>query len=108
MTKDQYEVAQLREDLEGHWPHPGPLDTWVFLVTEIGEVGDAMLRLGYGELEYLRNNQKNPDIQHELGDVYLMLITLANHFDINLSCALQDRIDHFREMYDITGLHGKA
>jgi len=50
----------------------------------------------------------HPDINHELGDVYLMLITLANHFDINLSCALQDRIDHFREKHDPAGLHGKA
>jgi len=99
MTEDQLIVKWLRKDLEGHWPHPGPLDTWVFLVTEIGEVGDAMLRLGYGELEYLRNSQKDPDIKHELGDVYLMLCTLANHFDIDLSEALEERAAHFKEKY---------
>lgn len=108
MNQDQLKVIELRYDLEGKFPHPGPLDTWVFLVTEIGEVGDAMLRLGYGELEYLRNSQKDPDIKHELGDVMLMLCTLANHFNIDLSEAVRERIDHFRGKYDIAELYGTA
>ena len=85
---DQKKVARLRKALEGIWPHPSVFDSWAFVVTEVAEVGDALLRSGYGENSYKRNREKEMDLPGELADVYFMLITLANHLDVDLSLEL--------------------
>ena len=98
MNRDQCEVAMLRErrEEEGTWPKPPPMDSWAFLVTEVGEVGDVLMRLGHGQRDdYVRTHLQTVTTAHlrqEIADVYLMLITLANHFEINLSAALDDNI----------------
>lgn len=93
----QRAVRELREALMGKWPHPPPFDSWAFTVTELAEVGDILLRMDLlGKKKYVRNNEKpstREDLARELGDVMLMLATLANHFDIDLACALRGRID---------------
>lgn len=84
---------EIARDWPNCWPHPTTLDSWVFLVTEVGEVGDALIRQGYGERSaYSRNRDKHPDLQKELGDVYLMLCTLATHLGVDLDEALDEVI----------------
>ncbi len=61
-----------------------------------------MMRAGYSEAQYSRNHDKAPDIEHELGDVYLMLATLATLLDVDLDAALDKRIEHFRNKYGAT------
>jgi NTP pyrophosphatase (non-canonical NTP hydrolase) len=96
----QHKVSQLRCDLEGEWPYPDTVDSYIFLVSEIGEVGDALLRVGYGHRSnYVRNREKEVVVAAELGDVYLMLCTLATCLGVDLDDALQDCIDKLRSKY---------
>ena len=90
-NRDQIQVSNLRQLLKDDWPHPPVLDAWAFLVTETAELGDALLRLGYGQLEYVRHHDKEPSVANELADVYMMLCTVANHLNVDLSLALQAR-----------------
>jgi len=100
LSKAQQQVAWLRLDIGDTWPDPDIVDSYIFLVSEIGEVGDALLRANYGHRgDYARNNSKQPDLVAELGDVYLMLCTLATCLGIDLDSALQGRIDHLKEKY---------
>lgn len=93
-NRDQRHIKHFRRRIKQDWPTPGVMDSWIFLVTEVAEVGDALLRAGYGENQhYVRNNEKQPNLEMELGDVYLMLCTLANHLHIDLSEALDRTLD---------------
>lgn len=96
MNRDQELVRLLREYLEelGIWPSPPVMDCWAFLVTEVSEIGDALLRLGYGERsDYVRSNPKESDLQAELCDTYFMLLSLANLLDCDLSKGLEMRVN---------------
>jgi len=98
--KGQQQVAALRVAIGDKWPHPDALDSFVFLVTEVGEVGDVLLRRGYGYgKNYVRNNPKEAALAKELGDVYLMLCTLATCLGVDLGEALRDRVAHFLEKH---------
>lgn len=102
-------VAALRRSLEGtDWVHPTPLDSWVWLATEVAEVGDLLMRCGFGAMDYARNNPMDTEeararLEHELGDVMIMLCTLATHLRIDLTHALGKRVNHFAEKYGIQG-----
>ena len=86
MSNAQQAVADLREQLEGTaWRMPDAMDTWAFLVTEVAEVGDILLRLE--RPEYFRNNEKCENLEDELGDVMVMLASLANIYNIDLDNA---------------------
>lgn len=101
LSKAQQKVALLRLDIGDKWPDPNVLDSYIFLVSEIGEVGDALLRSNHGHrTDYSRNNTKYVDVAAELGDVYLMLCTLATSLGISLDDALQGCIDKLRTKYD--------
>lgn len=104
-------VRELRKAIVDRWPHPPPFDSWAFTVTELAEVGDVLLRMGLlGKKKYIRNNEKpatREDLARELGDVMLMLATLANHFDIDLSYALRGRIDYFAGKYGEVIFYGE-
>jgi len=103
LSKAQQDVAMLRLDIGDLWPDPGVIDSYVFLVSEVGEVGDVLLRRGYGHRgDYVRNNEKETLLEAELGDVYLMLCTLATELGIDLDSALQGCIDKLRKKHDTT------
>jgi len=93
-NRDQQRVVDLRQLLKDDWPHPPVLDAWAFLVTEVAELGDVLLRLGFGQQEYVRHHDKEPNVANELADVYLMLCTVANHLGVDLSFALEARTKH--------------
>lgn len=98
--KGQRDVAALRVVIGDKWPHPDAMDSWAFLVTEVGEVGDALLRYGYGTKQnYSRNNEREADLVKELGDVYMMLCTLATCLEIDLGEALQERVVYLKEKH---------
>ena len=96
---DQKKVARLRVALVGIWPHPTTFDSWAFLVTEVSEIGDALLRSGYGGNSYKRNHEKEVDIPSELADAYLMLITLANDLEVDLGLELDKCVSKFYLKY---------
>lgn len=100
---NQQSIAQLYEDIGDKWVMPTPIDALVWLLTEVGELADVMMRLGYGERkDYSRNRDlvvDRYDLEHELGDVYLMLCALANSLELDLEAALEKRITHYYIKY---------
>ena len=78
-------VANMRRKLEGKWPHPDAKDSLLYTFTELAEVADVLLRISNPDH---KRTHPLPDLMahlwKELGDVQLMLCTLANHFDIDL------------------------
>lgn len=98
--KGQQLVADLRAVVGDKWPTPNVFDSWAFLVTEVGELGDVLLRRGYGDSQgYVRNNPKEADLVKELGDVYLMLCTLATCLEVDLGEALQERVAYLQKKH---------
>lgn len=100
LSKAQRRVAELRLDIGDLWPDPDVMDSYVFLVSEVGEVGDVLLRRGYGHRgDYARNHEKEVLLEAELGDVFLMLCTLATALGVDLDSALQGCIDKLRSKH---------
>ena len=96
MPNVQKRVAEMRERLRGRYPHPDSIDSWIYLVTEVAEVGDVLLRLKNPDHKRTHEATGMPledQLAKELGDVQMMLCTLANHYRVNLeveciSCCL--------------------
>jgi len=89
----QEKVAEFRSSYESEWYTPPTFDTWAYLMTEAAEVGDALLRLGYGLMKRsVRTNEVQPDLSMEIGDLYMMLCTLANLLCIDLDLALEQAL----------------
>jgi NTP pyrophosphatase (non-canonical NTP hydrolase) len=100
LSKAQQKVALLRLEIGDRWPQPDVMDSYVFLVSEIGEVGDALLRSNHGHRgDYVRNHEKEAFLEGELGDVFLMFCTLATCLGIDLDVALQGCIDKLRSKH---------
>lgn len=101
MNNAQKCVDQLYDDLEGKWYRPASIAAWAFLVTEVAEIGDVLLRQGHFGI-FARNHEKPSDrmaMVAELGDAFLMLCALANTLDVNLSAALDDQLWSLRAKY---------
>lgn len=84
------------------WPEPDVIDSYIFLVTEVGEVGDLLMRSGHSLYKYVRNSpdEATPErLAHELGDVMLMLCTLATQLGIDLEAALAVRLAAYYAKY---------
>lgn len=90
MTDDQKRVAELYDELgEREYPMPGVMDAWAFLVQEVGEVGSDLMRWGFGHRGvYARTHERDASMEElrtEIGQVYQMLIVLANALHVDLS-----------------------
>jgi NTP pyrophosphatase (non-canonical NTP hydrolase) len=84
----QEQVSAFRAQVEQWFPTPSPRDSMAFIVTEAGELLDAMLKSGYADAEYLRNRPQEKDLETELGDLLFMTITLANSLGLDVDRAL--------------------
>ena len=83
----QRRVAEMRERLKGLFPHPDPMDSWTYLLTEVAEVGDILLRMKNPDDKRTHTTEEVPldeQLAKELGDVMMMLCTLANHYKVSL------------------------
>ena len=105
-TNWQDMVRSLYEKIGRVWRCPTPNDSLVWLLTEIGELADVMMRLGYGQrADYVRNKQVGvvgSQLLHEIGDVQLMLCALSIALGLDLGDALRKRIEYFEEKYKVT------
>jgi NTP pyrophosphatase (non-canonical NTP hydrolase) len=113
----QKAVSDFRMKVERDFPTPSPRDSVAFVITEAAEVLDAMLKAGYCDARYLRNRPLSKDIEGELGDLVLMVATLANGLGVNLNKALyksmakiEERIktacaDQPTELHKAMGIH---
>lgn len=97
-TQDQDRVRNFRDHVKAIWPTPVPSDSVRFVYQELGELDSVLMRLGLAQGAYLRNTDNPADLQAammlELGQTYLMLLTLANGLGTCLSCALTTALDH--------------
>lgn len=105
MDPNQTMAHSLSESLRGLWIHPPAMDAWAFLVTEVGELGDLLLRAGYGvgREAYVRHHTKqvtHAEFREEIGGVMLMLCILANRLEVNLTDALREYVAHIPERYE--------
>lgn len=95
MNGDQQTVEELYIQLGDRFFRPTTPAAWAFLVTEVAEVGDILLRQGYFG-EFVRANDKecsHKRLEEELGDTMLMLCVLANLVGVNLTDALHGTTD---------------
>jgi len=85
-------VALMRRKLKGKFPHPDEKDSLLYIFTELAEVADVLLRISNPDHKrsHPMNGHLEAHLEKELGDVQLMLCTLANHFDIDLIEACAD------------------
>ena len=103
MNEGQIKTQQLRDEIRDVFPTPVPVDSLVFLMTELGEVADVVTRFGYGGLvRYLRGTVIDErDLRQrlvmELGDTYMMLCTLATSVGVDLDVALESTIQKLQK-----------
>ncbi len=70
---------------------PDTKDAYIFLVSEVGELGDALMRK---EQDWVRNTpNKDVSIADELADVYMMLHVLAANQYVDLDEALKNKLE---------------
>lgn len=66
------------------------LEAYLFMVSEVGEVGDVIV---HGMGDWVRNHpDKKRNIRDELADVYMMLAITADLYDVDLDDALLDKM----------------
>jgi len=90
MDDFQEQVAKFRARVEPWFPTPDIRDTYIFLTTEVAELGDLLVRT-MPNGEYLRNSDDpvtKEQFKNELGDTLFMLATLATQMDVSLPEAL--------------------
>ena len=83
-------VRDFRASVEDRFPTPTVEDSYLFLVSEMGEVADAYVRMRGAK--YARNADRAGDrdaLRKEIGQTLLMLTTFAEHFDIDMDDALR-------------------
>jgi NTP pyrophosphatase (non-canonical NTP hydrolase) len=84
-------VRDFRRLVDPNFPNPSLKDCYMFLVSEVGELGDVILRSD-PELPYLRGRPDKLATKEqqigEVGDAMFMLISVANHLDVDVELAL--------------------
>jgi NTP pyrophosphatase (non-canonical NTP hydrolase) len=66
------------------------LDAYLFLVSEVGEIGDAIV---HTRDQWVRNNpDRKRELKDELADAYMMLAITADLYNVDLDQALLDKM----------------
>ena len=88
-------VLAFRREVEDVFPTPSVTDSLLFLNSECGELNDAYVRFRGGG----RNRDASADVgalRREIGDMQLMLATVAAHFGIDVETALEETFAKIR------------
>lgn len=103
-------IRELRADIGHVWHTPSVKDDFFWLVTEVGELGDALMRLkGFPDVAPTRHRPgvgTMANVQEEAADVLIMLTSLCDEMGFDLLDALQGKIDYLREKYKGLPPHG--
>lgn len=110
MNKDQVMVKLYRYYLDSVWKTPSVVSTSRFLMQEVGELDSSLMKLGYQDADHERNHppsnlfQAQSNMLMEIGQCYVMLCTLANLLQVDLTGAasgfLQSVHIKFMQSYD--------
>lgn len=90
----QREVEEWRARVKHRFPTPDLIDCFLFIVSEVGELADALIRMRGGR--YARNRAEEGSTERvidEIGDVGLMLTSLASHFEARIEDAIRATMD---------------
>lgn len=91
MNKFQCLVALYRYYLNtGDWKTPSVIDCIRFTIQELTETDSALMKAGWQSGDHVRNNPLSKDdameqVRVEIGQAFVMLCTLANLLEIDLS-----------------------
>lgn len=90
MTQDAKKyIKQYFNDRGLTYPEEG-LDAYLFMVSEVGEVGDAIVNT---RNSWVRNNpDRERNLGAELADVYMMLAITADLMNVDLDKALLEKM----------------
>lgn len=81
------------------WKLPDQNQAFTFLVSEVGEVADAMTRRAdFGD--FPRHAYRSPDVALELADVVTMACVTAAAMGIDLDAALTAKLKILRERFN--------
>lgn len=96
---DQEKVRLVRNEVHEQWKPVKVPDCVRFIYQELGELDSLLMRYGFADdKSYARNNHiphqtLAEEIDKELSQVYLMLLSLANHITYDLSGLLDKELD---------------
>ena len=71
---------------------PELLPAVIFAQTELGETFDAIMRSGMVGQGWLRNNERDSQIEVELADTYMMILLAASAMDVDLDEVLTKKM----------------
>lgn len=89
MNDLQREVDRIVMEFGGYWK---PFEMLAALMEEIGELADELLKV-----EGVKGSGDRGRLKEELGDVAFALSCIANYYDVDLTEALRETIEKYRE-----------
>lgn len=92
----QRRVEHFRECYGSSWVLPSIHDTFLFIVSEIGEISDVLLRQLPSRGDYFRMHEAQVDAEEEIGDAIVMLCTLASQLGIDVEKAVDATLEKIR------------
>lgn len=66
-----------------------PKDTMLFFISELGELADAISR---EDSTWDRNNERNMSVGEELADILMLVLVLANHYQVDITTVLREKM----------------
>lgn len=108
-----YDLATLRSDIrtfveERDWdPFHSPKNLATALAVEAAELLEPFQWLKSGTPEEL-GAEKLAAVRHELADVLIYLVRLADKLDVDLAAAAQEKMEINREKYPADKVRGDA
>jgi len=109
---DRFKEQIKQFNVERDWDQfHQPKDLLLALMTEVGELAECYHWASQGELQNIRNDPKKKEaVGEEIADIVIYLIMLAYKTDIDISKAIERKIEKNKLKYpsgETKGIHSK-
>ena len=89
----------------GHiWVTPSLRDDYIWIVTEVGELGQELTRLlGFMDVVPARNHPRDTSaaqLREEIADIVIMVTALAEKLGIVVDDAVQEKLNYLEKRFD--------
>lgn len=92
------EIDKIQKGIEDMWKRTkspaSDFDFLLFFMEEVGEMAEAIRKNTRG-----KDNDRKIDLNKEIGDVFFMLISIANKYNIDCSVAIKVAMDDIERRY---------
>jgi len=99
-SADQKIVSAFRDEVSSLWSNVDAVDCVRFVGQELFELDTVLMRLGYQSAEYARNARDPENLESakrlELGQLYMMVLSLGTVLGCNLSDCLAEALEYQR------------